>query len=295
MFRRPRNLAWLKRGISHQAFVSEYEQRVGCLQSRLVEYAVDQAKANGGDPASGGGAVAGGGEANGRYARSGTLGTYTEESYLFDEIKRMRGGDDAVTQRYLYRAKAANGGRHSRESWDAALKMGRAKLAAGPDAVPAIHEGVPSRAAAGARSSAEKAADRSEWDSLDAGGTLTIGGGSGARASFLRSVLRPVDFTNDALEKYGDCLVGFTLTTLSLIGGVASEHHTLRHYLGVSLTSDKNSSSNALLGRACRSSDFVNVYLSIPGDEARRSSAEHLMIATKALRLHSYGLDAHCR
>ena len=27
---------------------------------------------------------------------------------------------------------------------------------------------------------------------------------------------------------------------------------------------------------------------------ARRSSAEHL-IATKALRLHSYGLDAHCR
>ena len=28
--------------------------------------------------------------------------------------------------------------------------------------------------------------------------------------------------------------------------------------------------------------------------EARPSSAEHL-IATKALRLHSYGLDAHCR
>ena len=27
---------------------------------------------------------------------------------------------------------------------------------------------------------------------------------------------------------------------------------------------------------------------------ARRSSAEHL-IATKALRLHSYGLDSHCR
>ena len=32
----------------------------------------------------------------------------------------------------------------------------------------------------------------------------------------------------------------------------------------------------------------------IAGTLARRSSAEHL-IATKALRLHSYGLDAHCR
>ena len=30
------------------------------------------------------------------------------------------------------------------------------------------------------------------------------------------------------------------------------------------------------------------------GNDARRSSAEHL-IATKALRLHGYGLDAHCR
>ena len=39
---------------------------------------------------------------------------------------------------------------------------------------------------------------------------------------------------------------------------------------------------------------MVTAYHRLYGD-ARRSSAEHLLIATKALRLHSYGPDAHCR
>ena len=226
VFRRPRNLAWLKRGISHQAFVSEYEQRVGCLQSRLVQYEVT---AEPGDGDGGGGSVV-------AKAKEKALAALPPGEQLKARVATALDGGGAPKR---------------------------------PD------EALP----AGVRSSRLLNMDRKEWDDLDAGGTISLGGGSGARASRLRSLLRPVDFTNDALEKYGDCLVGFTLTTMSLLGGVASEHHNLRQYLGISLTSDKNSSSNALLGRACRSSDFVNVYLSIPGDEdAAARSKSHAQV-----------------
>ena len=118
----------------------------------------------------------------------------------------------------------------------------------------------------GYRLSQQRMRDRAVYDDLGGDTAISVGANA-AVGNFVRNRLKPVDFTNDALEKYGDSLVGFTLTSLALLQGVASENHDLTHYLGVSLTSDKNSSSNALLGEACRSSDFVNVYLSIPGDE----------------------------
>ena len=48
-------------------------------------------------------------------------------------------------------------------------------------------------------------------------------------------------------------------------------------------------------GEYCVFLDVLETRQTRPGvGEARRSSAEHL-IATKALRCHNYGLDAHCR